>query len=63
MLSRQAYEFEMIDLRKMLSALVDLDLDYKSGRLAYGGLTVGLEAMTVRFCYRQFAERAAASGD
>ncbi len=58
-LFKQASEFEMRDLRRMLSALVDLDFDYKSGRLPYGGLTAGLEALTVRFCYRQFAERAA----
>ena len=61
-LSRQASRFEVIDLRKMLSALVDLDFHYKSGRLAYGGLAAGLEALTVRFCYRQFAERTAVGG-
>ena len=37
-LFKQASEFEMRDLRRMLSALVDLDFDYKSGRLPYRGL-------------------------
>ena len=61
-LSGQASRFETRELRKMLTALVDLDFDYKSGRLPYGGLAAGLEALTVRFCYRRFAERPAARG-
>lgn len=61
-LSGQASRFESSELRKMLTALVDLDFDYKAGRLPYGGLAAGLEALTVRFCYRRFAERTAARG-
>ena len=61
-LSGQASRFESSELRKMLSALVDLDFDYKAGRLPYGGLAAGLEALTVRFCYRRFAERAVTRG-
>ena len=61
-LSGQASRFESSELRRMLTALVDLDFDYKAGRLPYGGLAAGLEALTVRFCYRRFAERTAARG-
>ena len=61
-LSGQASRFESNELRKMLSAIVDLDFDYKAGRLPYGGLAAGLEALTVRFCYRRFAERAVRRG-
>ena len=61
-LSGQASRFEASELREMLTALVDLDFDYKAGSLPYGGLAAGLEALTVRFCYRRFAERTAARG-
>ncbi len=42
------------DLRSMLEAIVDLDTRSKSGQLAHGGLAAGLQALTVRFCYRSF---------
>ena len=60
-LGEQSSSFDMIDLKRMLAAIVDLDLRYKSGRLEYGGLIAGLEALTVRFCYRAFDQEATAT--
>lgn len=48
------------DLRRMLAAVVDLDYRQKSGRLEHGGLARGLDALTVRFCYRTFKQEPAA---
>lgn len=51
-LSDQASNFKIGELDSMLAALVELDFKYKTGRLAHGGLARGLEALTVRLCYR-----------
>ena len=50
----QAMGLTAPDLRAMLASIVDLDVRSKAGRLAHGGLATGLQALTVRFCYRSF---------
>jgi hypothetical protein len=47
----------------MLEKLVDLDLRQKTGGLRHGGLARGLEALTVRFCYRIFEGSGAGTSD
>ena len=54
-LQDEAASFRPGELRTMLRKLVDLDTRQKTGGLRHGGLARGLEALTVRFCYRIFA--------
>lgn len=53
-LQQEAASFRPGELATMLHKLVDLDLRQKTGGLRHGGLARGLEALTVRFCYRIF---------
>lgn len=62
-LQDEAGSFRPGELRTMLEKLVDLDLRQKTGGLRHGGLARGLEALTVRFCYRIFEGSGAGASD
>ncbi len=54
----QAMAFSGDELANMLRAIVELDTQSKRGQIPHGGLPAGLEALTVRFCYRNFRRSA-----
>ncbi len=54
----QAMAFSAEELADMLHAIVDLDIREKSGRIPHGRLASGLEALTIRFCFRSFRSSA-----
>ncbi len=62
-LQNESGSFRPGELRTMLRKLVDLDLRHKTGGLRHGGLARGLEALTVRFCYRIFEGAGAGAPD
>lgn len=43
----QAGYFEMIELKQILDAFIDLDAGYKSGKI---DLNIGLESILCRYC-------------